>query len=107
MIFDPTHPEIDMMQFKEVNWKHAYGNVKEALPHNVPEPRGKEADIRVFVDADHAGDKVTRRSRMGFVIFINDAPVIWYSKHQNAVESSVSRSDFVALKTTIETLRGL
>jgi hypothetical protein len=93
--------------FQEVDLKLTYGDIKEAIPHNAPEPRGKEVDIRVFVDADHAGDKVTRRSRTGFIIFINNAPVVWYSKRQNTVESSVFGSEFVALKTAIETIRGL
>jgi len=41
--------------------------------------------IRVFVDADHAGDLVTRRSRMGFIIFLNNAPIYWNSKKQSSV----------------------
>jgi hypothetical protein len=107
MVFDPTYPNIDLSRFKEVDWRPMYGDIKEALPHNAPEPRGKEVDIRVFVDADHAGDKITRRSRTGFIIFINNAPVIWYSKRQNTVESSVFGSEFVAMKTAVEVLRGL
>jgi hypothetical protein len=107
MVFDPTYPDIDMSRFKEVDWKPMYGDIKEALPDNSPEPLGKEVDIRVFVDADHAGDKITRRSRTGFIVFINNAPVIWFSKRQNTVESSVFGSEFIAMKTAVETLRGL
>jgi hypothetical protein len=64
-----------------------HGDIKEALPDNVLEPCGKKVNIMVFVDADHAGDKITRRSWTGFIIFINNAPIIWYSKQQNTVES--------------------
>ena len=35
----------------------------EAIPPNAPEPRGKEVDLRLFMDSDHAGEKLTRRSR--------------------------------------------
>jgi hypothetical protein len=85
-----------------------YGDIKEALPHNAPEPRGKNVDIRVFVDADHAGDKITWRSQMGFIILINNAPMIWYSKRQNTVESSIFGLEFIAtMKTAVETLQGL
>ena len=31
LIFDPTYPTIDMTVFKECDWKHFYGDVKEAL----------------------------------------------------------------------------
>ena len=57
MVFDPTYPRIDKSDFPEHNWKHFYGNIKEAIPSDMPEPRGKEVDIRMFVDSDHAGDK--------------------------------------------------
>ena len=57
MVFDPTYPEIDLSNFVEQDWKNFYGDVKEAIPLNMPEPRGKEVDIRMFVDSDHAGDR--------------------------------------------------
>ena len=107
MVFDPTYPDIDMTKFEECDWKPFYDNVEEALPPNAPPPRGKTVDTRLFVDADHAGDRITHRSRTGFFIFLNGAPIVWYSKRQNTVESSVFGSEFVALKTGMETVRGL
>jgi hypothetical protein len=101
MVFDPTYPNIDMTKFKECDWKPFYNNVQEALPPNAPEPCGKPVDTRLFVHADHAGDRITWRSRTGFFIFVNGAPIVWYSKRQNTVESSVFGSEFVALKTEI------
>ena len=41
----------------------------------MPEPRGEPIQINVFVDADHAGDKVTRRSQTGILIFGNLSPI--------------------------------
>mmetsp|Transcript_686 Transcript_686/g.996 ORF Transcript_686/g.996 Transcript_686/m.996 type:complete len:261 (+) Transcript_686:1341-2123(+) len=60
-----------------------------------------------FVDADHAGCKVTRRSQTGFIIYVNKAPVVWYSKRQNTVESAAFGSEFIALKTAIDHIDGL
>jgi hypothetical protein len=62
MVFDPTYPEIDQSLFEHHDWERCYGNVKEAIPIDAPKPRGKCVDIRMHVDADHAGDKKTRRS---------------------------------------------
>ena len=90
-----------------MDWTSSYGEIKEALPDNAPEARGKDVDLRIYVDADHAGDRITRRSRTGFIIFMNNAPIIWFSKKQNTVESSVFGSEFVAMKTGVETLRGI
>jgi hypothetical protein len=47
IVFDPTYPSIDMTVFKECDWKHFYGNVKEAILPNAPAPRGKEVDLRL------------------------------------------------------------
>ena len=55
-----------------------------------------------FVDADHAGCRVTRRSQTGVLLYLQKAPIIWYSKRQNTVESSTFGSEFVAMKTAIE-----
>ena len=107
MVFDPTYAEIDMSSFKECDWKEFYGEVSEPLPPNMPEPRGKEIEIRLYVDSDHAGDQLVRRSRTGYFVFLNIAPLIWFSKRQPTVEISVFGAEFVALKNGMETVRGL
>ena len=107
LVFDPTYPEIDHAKFPVHDWTHTYGEVREAIPIDMPEPLGKEVDIRLYVDADHAGDKVHRRSRTGFFIFLNSALIMWKSKKQATIETSVFGSEFVALKQGLETVRGL
>ncbi len=59
LIFDPTYPNIDMGQFPQYNWTEFYGNVEEAIPVDMPEPLGKDLDVRMMCDSDHAGDKRT------------------------------------------------
>ena len=71
----------------------------------MPPPRGRL--ISSFVDSDHAGDKVTRRSQTGILIFLNRAPIIWYSKRQNTVETSTFGSEFIAMKTAVEQIESL
>ena len=77
------------------------------MPANAPEVRGKPVDLAMYVDSDHAGEKRTRRSRTGFLIFANSALVQWVSKKQSTVETSVFGAEFVALKHGMETLRGI
>jgi hypothetical protein len=38
---------------------------------------------------------------------MNMAPIVWFSKHQPTVESSVFGAEFVAMNNGIETCRGL
>ena len=74
---------------------------------NAPEPQGKEVDICMFVDSDHAGDKVSCRSRSSFLIYVSTALAQCLSKKQSTVETSVFGAEFVAMKQGIDTLQGL
>lgn len=107
LIMDPSYPDILEEDFPKESWEQHYSVEKEAIPTNAPKPLGFEMVIRAFVDADHAGDKVTRRSRTGFVVFVNSAPVMWISKKQAGVETSTFGSEFLAMKACCEYLRGL
>ena len=106
IVFDPTYPELGTTGTDLQEWKHFYGNVKEAIPPDASLPRGKEVDLRLYVDSDYAGEKRTRRSRTGFFIFLNSALVDWLSKRQGTIETSGFGAEFVAMKVGMETLRG-
>ena len=73
----------------------------------MPEPKGKCVSISCFVDANHAGNVITRRSHTGILIYVQNAPIIWFSKRQNTVESSSFGSEFVALRAAKEMLVAL
>jgi hypothetical protein len=108
MVFDPSEPTIEETSFEREDWKHTvYGNCSEEIPPNAKPPRGYGFKIRAFVDSDHAGDSVTRRSRTGFIIYLNSAPIYWTSKKQGSIETSSFGSEFIAMKTCCEYLRGL
>ena len=61
----------------------------------------------MYVDADRAGDKHTQQSQTGYFIFLNSAPIMWLSKKQAMVETSVFGAEFIAIKHGLEALRGL
>jgi hypothetical protein len=107
LIFDPTYPDIDLTAFSSFDWTEFYGDMDEAIPPNMPPPLGKDVDLRMMVDSDHAGEKRTQRSRTGFIIFCNLASIVWLSKQQPTIESSVFGAEFVAMKHGIKTLRRL
>jgi hypothetical protein len=110
MVFDPSDPVIDASVFGQEDWTSSeFGHVagEEEMPANMPQPRGLGFTMRAKVDADHAADTVTRRSRTGFLVFLNSAPVYWLSKKQASVESSSFGSEFCAMKHCCEYVRGL
>ena len=90
------------------DWKDTvYGMCFEEKPMNAPKCRGVGFKIVAYVDSDHAGDSVTRRSRTGFIVYLNLAPIYWSSKKQTSIETSSFASEFIAMKLCCEYLHGL
>ena len=63
--------------------------------------------MHCFVHAAHAGNTVTRRSQTGLLLFVNRAPIVWFSKWQNTIETSTFGSEFIAMKTAVEQIESL
>ena len=92
-----------MAKFSCQDWSQSiYGDVEEGLPSDMPKPLDKEMMIRVFIDSDHAGESLTRRSRTGFIVYLNKAPIYWMSKKQTSCETSTFGSEFCAMKQATE-----
>ena len=108
LLFDPKYQDIDIDTFDaRADWKTFYGDMTEAITPNAPDPRGKAIDLRMWVDSDHKGEKMTRRSRTGYFIFLNTELIDWLSKKQATIEGSVFGAEFVAINTGVEALRGI
>ena len=107
IFLDLQHPDIDKCSFTKCDWTDFNRDTDERVPSDMPPPRGHAVLTHCFIDSDHTGDKVTRRSQTGLLLFVNCAPVVWYSKRQNTVETSTFGSDFIAMKTTVEQIEAL
>jgi hypothetical protein len=110
LAFDPAMHEIDdpnETERKMKNMREMYPDAQEDMPPNAPEPRGNPIQVNCFVDSDHAGDRISRRSQTGIILYCNSAPIIWYSKRQNTVECSTFGSEFVALRIASELIISL
>ena len=105
LVLDPSFINHGVEQ--DCHWAPFYPDAREEIPANAPKPLGKAVQVTVFVDSEHAGDLITRHSWTGILIYVNRAPIIWYSKCQNSVETSTFGWDFTALKTGIEMIKGL
>ena len=99
---DEFHPKERAVYMKEL-----YPDAEDHVPPNMPEPLGQEVDISCFVDSDHAGNKITRRSHTGILLYLNSAPIIWYSKRQNTVESSTFGSEIIAMKQAVDMIEAM
>jgi hypothetical protein len=107
LAFDFQHPIISERMFKTYDWYDFYRDATEAIPNDMPIPRGNPMSTHCFVDASHGSDRATRRSQTGILLFCNKAPVIWHSKRQNTVEASTFGSEFQAMKNAVELTESL
>ncbi|KAL7515917.1 hypothetical protein ACHAWX_000987 [Stephanocyclus meneghinianus] len=99
LLFDARVPACDEDAFQlDADWTEFYGDVEEEDPPDIPEPLGKPVHLNVFIDADHVGNVVTRRSHSGIFIFVNNTMIKMFSKKQNTVESSMYGSEMVTMR---------
>ena len=98
LVLDPSYPDIDTDAFPRKDWKDFYKGTSESIPKDAPIPLGKELIIRAFVDADFAGEIISRRSRTGFMVLLNMVSIHWLSKKQTYIETSSFGSEFCAMK---------
>lgn len=107
LLFDDGEPMLGDAYFHVSDWEKYYPDAVELILTNIPEALGHGVTTTCYVDADHAGYRVTRRSQTGIIICIPRAPIVWYSKRQNTVESATFGSEFIALKTAIDQVDAL
>ena len=106
LVLDEEEPDLKN-EFVSADWTEYYPDAKEVVPPNAPQLRGKPVTTMCFVDADHAGCRETRRSHTGIIIMVNRAPIVWFSKRQNTVETSTFGSEFIAMRQAVELIEGL
>ena len=53
-----------------------YGDIKEEIHPNTPEARGLPNQKNLFVDTDHAGDRMSHWSHIVLTLFLNKSPVV-------------------------------
>ena len=107
IILEYKGPPENAPNVRREKMQNIYREACEDIPDNAPPPCGASVQINVYVDSDHAGNKVTRRSQTGILILLNMPPINWFSKHQNTVESSTFGSELIALKIASEQIMGL
>ena len=86
-------------------WKELYAYTENTIPTNILEPKGEPVKVSKYICDDHTINMLTRRSHTGIIIYITNAPIIWFSKGQNTVETPGFGSEFIkvniASKTTL------
>ena len=90
---DPTRGAGNDPQVFGKGWKEDK-TIEERLVPTTPDLSAHTPTT--FVDADHGGDKETRRSTSGLIIVMNDGPVAWFSRLQKLCALSTAESEIYA-----------
>ena len=83
---EEPHPKERVLAMKKV-----YPDAVKEEPPGAPQPLGEPVSLTVFTDADHAGDKLTRRSHTGIILMVN-----------SAIITSTFGAELIALRTALE-----
>ena len=75
-----------------------YGDVQEAVPHDVPTPLGKEVITITYEDINLYHDMITGHAVTGILHLMNSTLIDWYSKRQDTIETATYGSEFVAAR---------
>jgi hypothetical protein len=79
-----------------------YGDVKEIIPTDIREPKGKYITLSHYFDVNLYHDMVTGRLVTAILHFLNQTLMDWYSKKQATVETATFGSEFIAARTIID-----
>ena len=92
-------PDYSELPDTTYDWMHTvYGDVRENIPTDIPEPAGNNIILTTYVDANLYHDYITGRSVTGIIHIVNQTPIDWYSKRQATVETATYGSEFVAAR---------
>ena len=102
IVFERDQYDHSKHVYVDHEWKYVYGEVKEEVPKDCPEPRGYPVVTTSYCDDNLMHDMVTGRSVTGVLYFLNKTPIEWFSKRQNNVETAVYGSKFMVGRVAVE-----
>jgi hypothetical protein len=78
--------------------------VKGTLFHGLHFSSYSSLDLRVYSNADWAGDPTDRRSTTGYCFLLGDSLISWHSKKQSVVARSITEAEYRVLADTTSEL---
>ena len=106
--FIMEEPDFSALPVQHYDWMFiVYGDVKELVPQDIPEPLGKYVVTVSYIDANLFHDIITGHSVSGILHMLNKTPIEYFSKKQSTVETATYGSEFVAARIAMEQIMDL
>ncbi|CAJ2677657.1 unnamed protein product [Trifolium pratense] len=87
-------PKLSHMQAVKRILRYLQGTMEYGVLY--PNSDGKKGKLIGYSDSDWSGDKVERKSTMGYVFTLFDCPISWSSKKQNVVALSTCEAEYIS-----------
>ncbi len=101
--FRTDEPDYSMLPEQCADWDtRIYGEVREDVPEDAPEPLGRYVTITSYFDANLHHCMLTGRAVTGILHLLNQTPIDAYSKKQSTVETSTYGAEFLSGRTCVE-----
>ena len=71
LLFDSRRLDVDNGVFRVADWGDFFPDADPLIPNSCPKSLGEAVKLTCYVDANHAGNMITRRSHTGFITFVN------------------------------------
>ena len=81
--------------------------MREDVPEDCPEPKGKPVVLTSYVDANLCHDMITGQSVTGIIHIANQTILDYYTKKQPMVETARYGSEFMAARIATEQIMDL
>nr|GEY53677.1 hypothetical protein [Tanacetum cinerariifolium] len=101
LILDLVRKPVDHIDYQSMTgslmiFRYLKGTINLGLCY----PKDSGFDLTAYLDADHVGCHLDRKSTSGSVQFLGDKLVCWSSKKQNCVSISIARFEYVAVSSS-------
>ena len=92
----------------ENDWDYTvYGNEREIIPDDAPDPLGKEVTLTSWYDANLLHDMPLGKAVTGIIHYFNGTPIEAFLKKQAKVETAIYGAEFLAVRKCLEQVVGL
>jgi len=82
--------------------KYTIAYVKDTINYRITYYYGAKLQFIDFVDSDYTNNCNTRILTNGHVFYVEEVPVLWLTKRQETVVTSMTKAEYMAASRTVE-----